>query len=562
MEMSGYDVLIVGAGAGGGAAAWALSRHGIKVLVLEAGPAYDPLQDYRLDRNDWEQAGFPGKPGSRGTQTYAPLQPLEDRWKDLRSWNRNRGFSVDGDRRIAAAYHHVRGVGGSTLHFTGEAQRLHPAAMKMQSRFGVAADWPIDYAELEPYYCIAETIVGVAGPADDTVRTRSKPFPLPPHPPSYASRMLGEGCRKLGLNWVANPVAALSRPYDGRPSCNYCSGCTFGCPRTDKGSVDVTFLRKAVASGFCTIQPGCAVTRVEAGPDDRVAMVHYLDAGGTAETIRAAVVIIACGAVETPRLLLVSENRHAPDGLANESGMVGKNFMETVFWTSSALHPRPVGSQRGLPSDSVCWDFNAPDAIPGVIGGCRFSPGVAESELLAPVNYALRVVQGWGRSHKAAMRENFGNVLSVGAIGESLPNPGSYIDLDPDEKDAAGLPLARIHSRLEETELRRLEFMARTAREILQSAGADTLFEEYGNYDSFNSTHVFGTCRMGDDPRRSVVDAHCRSHRWRNLFIVDASVFPSSGGGEAPSLTIEALAIRAADHIARLMGRTELQAVI
>ncbi len=555
MEQSRHDVVIVGAGAGGGAAAWALSRHGIKVLVLEAGPAFNPLQDYRLSRNDWEQLGFPHKPGSRGKQTFASLQALETRWQGLRSWNRNFGNIVDGARRVALAYHHVRGVGGSTLHFTGEAQRLHPAAMKMQTRFGVAADWPIDYAELEPYYCMAERLIGVAGPADEAVRARSEPYPLPPHPPSYASQKLAAGCGKLGLHWVANPVAALSEPYDGRPSCNYCSGCTFGCPRLDKGSVDVTFLRKAVASGCCTIQPECAVTRVEAGPDDRVGAVHYLDAGGKARTVSAAAVIIACGAVETPRLLLVSENRHAPEGLANESGLVGKNFMETVFWTSSALHPEPLGSQRGLPSDSICWDFNAPDAIPGVIGGCRFSPGTAQAELLDPVSYARRVIGGWGRSHKATMRARFGHVLSVGAIGESLPNPDSYIDLDPAEKDAAGLPLARLHSHLEESELRRLEFMAKTAREILHAAGAEAIFEEYGNYDSFNSTHVFGTCRMGNDPHESVVDAHCRSHRWRNLFIVDASVFPSSGGGEAPSLTIEALAIRAADHISRLMGQ-------
>jgi len=168
------------------------------------------------------------------------------------------------------------------------------------------------------------------------------------------------------------------------------------------------------------------------------------------------------------------------------------------------------------------------------------------------------VVPGWGRAHKAAMRETFGHVLSVGAIGESLPNPGSFIDLDPAEADAAGLPLARIHSQLPDTELRRLQFMADTARNILRAAGAGEIFEEYGSYDSFRSTHVFGTCRMGDDPRDSVVDARCRSHRWRNLFIVDASVFPSSGGGESPSLTIEALAIRAANHLAKLMDRREL----
>jgi choline dehydrogenase-like flavoprotein len=237
---------------------------------------------------------------------------------------------------------------------------------------------------------------------------------------------------------------------------------------------------------------------------------------------------------------------------------VGKHFMETLFWASSGLHPGPLGSHRCLPSDSICWDYNAPDAVPEVIGGCRFSSNVAEADLLGPINYAARVIGGWGKSHKRAMREVFGNVLSVGAIGESLPNAGSYVDLDPEERDANGLPLARIHSFLPELELRRLDFMARKSREILKASGVGQVVEEYGSYDTFSATHVFGTCRMGRDPGESVVDPYCRSHRWGNLFIVDASVFPSSGGGEAPSLTIEALAIRSADHLFELMKRREL----
>jgi choline dehydrogenase-like flavoprotein len=177
---------------------------------------------------------------------------------------------------------------------------------------------------------------------------------------------------------------------------------------------------------------------------------------------------------------------------------------------------------------------------------------VAEAELVGPINYARRLVGGWGRSHKEKMRATFGRVLTVGAIGESLPNPRSYIDLDPDQTDSMGMPLARIHSYLDESELKRLAFMVKTSREILLASGVKELVEEYGTYDFFSSTHVFGTCRMGSGPEESVVDPGCRSHRWRNLFIVDASVFPSSGGGEAPSLTIEAIALRAAKHMGEM----------
>ena len=552
------DVVIVGSGPGGAAAAWALSRRGVRVLVLEAGPRFDPFEDYRLSSNDWEQHGFPVKPGSQGKYAFAEMQSLEARWRDLRSWNRQSGPIVTIDRRRVLGYQHVRGVGGATLHFTGEAHRLHPKAMKMRSRFGVAADWPLDYGELEPYYVIAEKVVGVAGPAGDQQRPRSEPYPLPAHRLSYASEHLAAGCRKLGLNWVANPRAALSARYEERPDCNYCGNCNRGCPRTDKGSVDVTFLRQAVASGRCSIKPQCQVTRIETGGGDRVATVVYQDANGSAHKVAAKAVILAGGAVETPRLLLLSKDRHAPDGLANETGLVGKNFMETLFWTSSGLHPGPLGSHRCLPSDSICWDYNAPDAIPNVIGGCRFYSGVAEADLVGPINYATRAVRGWGKSHKRALREVFGNALSVSAIGESLPNAESYVDLDPKERDANGLPLARIHGFLPERELERLAFMAKKSREILKASGVEQAFEEYGAYDTFSATHVFGTCCMGREPGKSVVDPYGRSHRWRNLFITDASVFPSSGGGEAPSLTIEALAIRSADHLVELMKRREI----
>lgn len=553
-----YDVVVIGAGAGGGAATLALCRHKLRVLVLEAGPAYDPVRDYRLARNDWEQDHFPYKTGSKGQQTFAALQRLDDRWDELRSWNRVSGRTNTTDRRKPHAYHHVRGVGGSTLHFTGESHRLNPQAMRMHSRFGVAADWPLDYAELEPFYCEAERIIGVAGPARDSVRWRSEPYPLPVHELSYASTKLVAGSRKLGLDWGPNSVAVLSRPYDGRPGCNYCGNCTRGCPRRDKGSVDVTFMRKALTSSYCTLQTRCQVTHIEPGPADRVSGVHYVDGDGKQQVATGNCVIVACGAVETPRRLLASNGKYAPDGLANESGQVGRNFMETLSWTSSGLHPEPLASYRGLPSDSICWDYNAPDAIPGVIGGCRFSTSVAEADLLGPINYAKRVVGGWGRAHKAAMREQFGHALTVGAIGESLPNAQSFIDLDPDEVDETGIPLARIHSHLDDRELKRLTFMAQTAREILEASGVKERVEEYGTYDYFSSTHVFGTCRMGRDSEESVVDPFCRSHRWRNLFIVDASIFPSSGGGESPSLTIEALALRAAAHISGLAKRKEL----
>lgn len=535
-----YDVVIVGSGAGGGTMAYALTHRKMRVLLLEAGPRFDPFADYKLSAEDWETRQFPHKAGSEGRYVYSSLQQLASEWDDLRSWNSVDGRMNRSDERKAFKYHHARGLGGSTLTFTGESHRLHPEAMQMRSRFGVAADWPVRYEDLEPYYSEAESVIGVAGPETTGARWRSKPYPLPAHPISFASQLTRAGAESIGLNWEANARAALSKPYDKRPNCNYCANCNRGCPRTDKGSVDVTFIRKAEASGLCSVRTGVAVTRIERGSGDTIRGVHLVNASGDAEFIRTPNLVLACGAIETPRLLLAS------DGLCNESGLVGRNFMETISWSASGLHPEKLGSFRGLPADSICWDYNAPDSIEGVVGGCRFSTGVHEAGLNGPIAYASRVVGSWGKSHKEAMRDAFGSVLTVAAIGESLPDAQSFVDLDPAATDHNGLPLARIHSRLDETELRRMRFLARTSRRILEAAGIDKLVEEYGTYDFFSSTHVFGTCRMGTDTDNSVVDSFGRSHRWKNLSIMDASIFASSGGGESPSLTIEALALRAA----------------
>ena len=542
------DVIIIGSGAGGGASAWALAQQGIKVLLLEAGPVYDPYQDYKLSQDDWELRMFPDKQQHKLKYSFSALQPLEEKYQSLRSWNHIHGLFNTSTIRKAYKYHHVQGVGGSTLHFTGEAHRLHPQAFKMQSQYGAAADWPLSFAELQSYYEQAEKLIGVSGDSEDNSRPRSSDFPLQAHKPGYASRKIVSSSEKTGLKWVANSLAVLSSPYDNRPSCNYCNNCNRGCPRKDKGSVDVTFINKALQSGYCQLQSNSTVQRIISGKNDRVQGVEYIDAQGEIHLATADIIIVACGAVETSRLLLLSAADNN-QGLANESGLVGKNFMETLAWVSSGIHPENIGSHRGLPSDIISWTYNAPDSIPGVIGGCRFSTTAAESNLIGPVNYAKRVVKGWGLQHKQAMRDSFGHVLSIGAIGESLPDSRSFISLDNDKTDRFNRPIAKINSYLAESEVKRLLFMADKCREILTASGVENIFEEYGTYDYFSSTHVFGTARMGSDPQTSVVNSYGQSHRWKNLFIVDASIFPSSGGGESPSLTIEALAIRTAKYI-------------
>jgi choline dehydrogenase-like flavoprotein len=185
-----------------------------------------------------------------------------------------------------------------------------------------------------------------------------------------------------------------------------------------------------------------------------------------------------------------------------------------------------------------------------VVGGCRLTSGVQEIGFVGPISYATRAISGFGAALKQSVRESFGRALTVGALGDFLPNDATRVTIDPAERDANGVPLPRIHSHLTAQDIARLRFMAEQCRRVLREAGVKELVEEYGTYDFFSSTHVAGTCRMGADAGASVVDAFGKTHECPNLFIADGSVMPSLGGGEGPSLSISALAIRTADRIA------------
>lgn len=550
MELTrSFDAVIVGSGAGGAAAAWRLTSKGTRVLMLEAGPRFDPVSDYPLDSPGWERRRFPAKPGSRARISYGDLGAPVPQGHPLAGWSRGGQPwpRAAGQRAALPGYSHVRGVGGSTLHFVGEAHRLHPDAFRLRTLTGAGEDWPIGYDALEPYYTAVEEAIGVAGDVSDTARWRSRPYSLPPHPISPGAEALRQAGARIGQNWTINPRAVLSQPYRGRPACNYCGQCSRGCPLGDKGSVDVTLLADALATGLLTLLPDTSVTRIITAPGGRIGAVEYLR-DGTEGRVETPVLVLAAGAVETPRLLLLSAGGDQPGGVANGSGHVGRHFMETLSWRSVGLVPDLAGSHLGLPADMIDWGPSAPGQHDATPGGFRLNHATAETGLNGPIGYATRLIDGFGTDFKAAMRAGFGTALAVGATGQVIADGRSRVTLDGEVRDTGGRPVARISSVLTKESLRLLEHMATAARAVLSEAGAE-LAEEAGSGDAFGATHAFGTARMGDDPATSVVDARGRSHDHPNLWIADASVFPTSGGGEAPSLTIMALAARTADAI-------------
>jgi choline dehydrogenase-like flavoprotein len=537
------DVIVVGAGAGGLAAAWRLTTQGVRVTLLEGGRRYEPETDYPQTQDHFERLTFPYDAeydeAGRPRYGFGASQRLPESLDAYRSHDKAHGQLVPGRERRYAQYSHVRGVGGSTLHYQAEAHRYHPDSLRMRSRFGVGADWPLDPADLERYYDLAEVRIGVAAPPDVPQRPRSTPPPLPPHPLSYASQQLAPAFRAVGTTLVPNSLAILSGGYDGRPACNYCNACSSGCPRRDKGSADVTFLPAAVASGRLDLRSEARVQRVEVSRG-RASGVVYVDAQGREQRVGAQTVLLAGGAIETPRLLLDS------GGVANASGQVGRHLTETLLWTSVGLLPIRVDAHRGVPIDGSAWELAVPTQREGYAGGFRLATSHGMAGLRGPAHYAEYLVPGFGVEHQRRMAEVYGRGVAITAVGEWLPNQGTFVDLDPTRRDGFGRPVARIHSRLDANELALARHMGDTVRGVMDAAGAEVV-SELTTLDVFLATHVLGTCRMGANPELSVADADGFSHEVPNLGFADGSLVPSSGAGDSPSLTISALAIRTAD---------------
>jgi choline dehydrogenase-like flavoprotein len=544
------DVCIIGSGAGGAVAAYALGRAGLSVVVLEAGPRYNPMH-YHMNTLDWEKHPYafvnPRGERQKNLYTYGTPEKLDSSYYHLRSRSKIHGFYNNIDRKGRPSVNRVKGVGGTTLHYQGEAHRFSAHGFKSKSLYGVAEDWPISYKDLEPYYDKVEAILGVSGLNQNPFKPQKGPFPNPPHELSCASKRVKVGFDKLGLHLWPNSLNILSTPKDDRPACNYCNGCALGCMMRAKGSMDVTFIPKAEATGNVEVRPDSVAREITVNKQGKVDGVVYFDSQKIERRQRAKIVVVSASALESPRLLLNSQSSLFPDGLANSSGMVGKFFMETIAYYLTALFSEQINSYKGLQIDSRSWDYNEPRKEHSFTGGVVF--GVSALNLLGPLSYATRLAPEWGKGHKDFMRKYFGHAVNIFAVGEQLPQEDNRISIDPGVKDYYGIPVAKITTKLSGNDLEMLSFMSKKCKEIAEAAGAEDIVEEFSSYDLSLISHMSGTCTMGTDPKKSVLNPYCQSHDVKNLFVIDSSCFVTEGGGDSPSLTIHAIALRASEYI-------------
>ncbi len=537
------DFVIVGSGAAGGVLARELARQGFNIVLLEQGP-HRTAADFSHDEMDVMIGNaYIGSDGGKA-QTFR---------------------HTPGDQAVVqpdlppALYASM--VGGSSVHMSGNYWRFWPSEFEELSRYGPVdgadvADWPIGYDELEPWYTRVERDIGVSGAPGPFDPHRSAPYPLPPMPVKSSGVLLETGARKLGLSPQVAPVAIVSKPYAGRPACTHCGFCLgFGCEMDAKSSTLATMIPQALATGHCELRTGCTACRLEVGTDGRVDRVVYFDADGRERAQRARSVILAANGAETPRLLLLSASAQFPDGLANSSGLVGRYLMFNSHAATHAIFPEPLNDYKSIQCTRIVLDDYETDPERGFFGG----GGIDARPFLSatPIMYALMGLPpdtpSWGPGFKKALQTGFTHQCTFFSNGTSLPRPTNRVTLDPALRDRFGLPALRITYEDHPDDLALMRFFLEKTEAIADAAGAVRSWNDPVEPQRLGA-HLLGTCRMGDNPERSVVDRWHRSHDVPNLFICDGSSLVSSGGGQ-PTMTIQALAFRAADKLGELARR-------
>ena len=519
MATKTYDVVVVGSGAGGGTVSSHLARMGVDVAVVEGGPKINTRTDFNTHAMPFD---FP----NRHIPTMKPGKP---------------GMETE----------RTRGLGGKTMLWNAVAWRLSQRDFKGRSHDGAGEDWPVDYKEMAPYYDRVEREVGVCGNLDHLEDLPDGIF-LPPVEMKCSDKIVARGAAKLGLKVIQVRKATLTVARPTRPACHFCGNCMAGCDVAAKYNSYDAQMYPALKTGHLDLYSDSVVREVMVSNENRATGVKYIHRSTGAEgEVRGRVVVVACACVQSVALLMMSRSSRYPTGLANSSGELGRNFIPHftagIECFLAELIGTPATNDEGFLDHAYLPSFmhNRKRDYARSFG--------------AQFNYQNRRAVGWarsipgfGKSYKEAVKARYPAYLTFAPYGEMLPNRESYVDLDYDTRDAFGLPAARRHVSFQENEKKLFTEMNRWGVAILEAAGAE--IHSVGPEPRTN--HELGGCRMGDDPKRFVLNRWCQSHDVPNLYVVDGSVFPSASE-KNPTLTIMALAARTAEHIGGRLKKGE-----
>lgn len=510
------DFAIVGAGAGGATLACRLAESGFSVVVLEAGPFWRPLEDFASDE----------------------LEQQKLYWTDERIIGGHDPIALGGNNS-------GRGVGGSTVHFSMISLRFRPEWFQCRTRLGYGYDWPINYDEIAPFYEQAERALHISGPVSYPWGPKRRRYPYREHEMNASGLVLARGAEKLGVAWASTPLATVSAPAGKSPPCVYRGFCNFGCTTNAKQSALVAWIPRAIRAG-AEIRDMAMVGRIGLGADARVAGLHYYREGRW-RFQKAKNGVVAGYAIETPRLLLNSACPQFPQGLANASGLVGTHLTTHAGPGVWGSFDEEIRWYKGPPNMAVCEHWNYADAGKDFHGGYAFM-----SQGPLPRAWAQNVATSrylWGEALRREVMK-YNHMAGLVPVAETEPRLENRVDL-MEETDQYGLRIPRVTFSYSENDRRLQRHAVDFMRQVLLAAGGKDLWV------SDDTSHILGTCRMGNDPRSSVVNADGRSWDIPNLWICDGSLFPTCGGVN-PSLTIQALALRTASRIETLASRGEL----
>jgi choline dehydrogenase-like flavoprotein len=516
------DVLVIGSGAAGGAISKRLAEKGVRVMCLEQGdwrkPSDDPSTGFDYEAQ-MQRPCFSFSPNERKRPEDYPVVTAGRNPPDIEM---------------------VNGVGGTTVHWNAQFLRLRPSDFRVKTLDALAQDWPIRYEDLSSYYEANEREMGVSGLSGDPANP-GQSFPLPPLPIGVAGRLTAKGFNRLGWHWWIFGLGFLSRPYDGRPACDFNAQGWYGCGAAARAGMDVTYWPKAIRSG-AILKTRARVCQISVDAKGRASGAVYYDSQRNVHQQLARVVVVCANGIGTPRLLLNSQSKQFPNGLANSSGLVGKGLMlhagravRGIFeeYIDNYLHSgyAPLYSQQFYETDP------RRNFARGYTLSVQGSAG--------PLATALGTDVPWGKDHHRVMSKRFPHMIHVTVIGEDLPDAANCVELDGTLKDSNGIPAPRVIYSFSENTRKLLEHGASKAREMLHAAGAIEIHDE-ASYPW--TSHFMGTARMGSDRNMSVVNSWHQSHDVRNLFLVDGSSFVTSAA-VGPTPTICALALRCADGI-------------
>ncbi|HEX4740581.1 MAG TPA: GMC family oxidoreductase [Caulobacteraceae bacterium] len=510
------DFAVVGTGAGGAPLIAGLAEGGFSVVGFDAGPFFRPLEDFASD--EMEQS-----------KLY---------WMDERV--------VDGANPITmGGKNSGKAVGGSTVHFAMVSLRFRPEWFRSRTALGYGADWPLDWREMWHWYRKAERLLSISGPMRYPWGPPRPAYPYRAHELNGAAVILARGAEAMGMRWTATPLATVSAPRGRSPPCVYRGFCRFGCATNAKQSQLVTSIPRALAAG-AEIRDLAMVGRIETGSDGLAAGVHY-HREGRWRFQRARNVVVAGYAIETPRLLLASATDRFPDGLANSSGLVGRNLMtqsnQAVFGTMK----EEVRWYKAPPSLAITEHWNYDDNKDFFGGYCWMAQGPLPVEW-ATIQTGARGL--WGQALRDEM-EKYNHAVGLKMVGEMLPNEDNRVTLAEDT-DQYGLRVARVTYSWSENDRALIQHALGQMQQSLEAVGARDIFRQEDD-----TNHLAGTARMGFDPKTSVVNSDCRTWDIPNLWICDGSVFPTTGGVN-PSLTITSIALRTVERIKALAAGGEL----